>query len=277
MAVRRLPRWRCAWRLRPLLLRLRAPCTPDPWLDDSCTHALPPHPIPSDVSPAELSQSLQTAAEQGPASGPLPSIAEGPIALGAPVPQPPAPLASWDEAEAWLWDARTWSALGCVAGWLRCRLAARSAWLLRAAAGSRAAKGKCMAEALFGPLDLLPRFVTTPLSLCLLLLPPLAGLPCCNTTRWPTAPCCCASARAAPLCCPWARCACWPPTLGALHALQSWLCRVPSPPAPAAGGLAVCSLCLQLWRHEPLPAPAWQLTPLHPHPSYPPCLQPVPG
>lgn len=67
-----------------------------------------------DVSPAELSQSLQTAAEQGPASGPLPSIAEGPIALGAPVPQPPAPLASWDEAEAWLWDARTWSALGAA-------------------------------------------------------------------------------------------------------------------------------------------------------------------
>lgn len=119
----------------PVVAAAACSFTPDPWLDDSCTHALPPHPIPSDVSPAELSQSLQTAAEQGPASGPLPSIAEGPTALGAPVPQPPAPLASWDEAEAWLWDARTWSALGCVAGWLRCRLAACSAWLLRAGSG----------------------------------------------------------------------------------------------------------------------------------------------
>lgn len=66
------------------------------------------------MSPAERCQSLQVAAEQGLGSGPLPSIAEGPTPLGAPVPQPPVPLASWDEAEAWLWDARTWTDLGCV-------------------------------------------------------------------------------------------------------------------------------------------------------------------
>ncbi|KAI7845126.1 hypothetical protein COHA_001331 [Chlorella ohadii] len=67
-----------------------------------------------EVSPAERCQSLQVAAEQGLGSGPLPSIAEGPTPLGAPVPQPPVPLASWDEAEAWLWDARTWTDLGAA-------------------------------------------------------------------------------------------------------------------------------------------------------------------
>lgn len=47
----------------------------------------------------------------------------------------------------------------------------------------------------------------------------LAGPPCCSKTRWLTAPCCCASPRAAPLCFPWARCACWPLTPGALRAV----------------------------------------------------------
>jgi hypothetical protein len=68
-----------------------------------------------DISPVERCPTLQAAAEQGFASGQLPSIAEGPAApTGASVPQPPAPLASWGEAEAWLWDARTWADLGAA-------------------------------------------------------------------------------------------------------------------------------------------------------------------
>lgn len=85
-----------------------------------CSVCTPPHPAcpppPAEVSPAERCQSLQLAAEQGPTVGPLPTISEGPSPLGAPVPQPPLPLASWEEAEAWLWDARTWADLGCGVG-----------------------------------------------------------------------------------------------------------------------------------------------------------------
>ncbi|KAL4419606.1 hypothetical protein ABPG77_001660 [Micractinium sp. CCAP 211/92] len=65
------------------------------------------------LSPEAAAGSLQAAAELGAGGGgggsALPPIAE--VALSMAAPQPPPGLASLEEAEAWLWDSRTWGTL----------------------------------------------------------------------------------------------------------------------------------------------------------------------
>lgn len=81
-------------------------------------HSLP---IPAlstlaETSPDERSGSLQQTADQtaGPSgSRRLDAIPEASIAAIA-APQPPLPLASWQEVEAWIWDSRTWAGIRCV-------------------------------------------------------------------------------------------------------------------------------------------------------------------
>lgn len=76
-----------------------------------------------ELSPEAAAGSLQAAAELGAGGGgggsALPPIAE--VALSMAAPQPPPGLASLEEAEAWLWDSRTWGTLRWAgrggAGW----------------------------------------------------------------------------------------------------------------------------------------------------------------
>ena len=75
--------------------------------------------LPAGASAMECSSTAPTgtpaskaADQQGAAAHPaaaLPPIAETAYCLAAP--QPPTTLGSWEAAEAWLWDSRTWSSL----------------------------------------------------------------------------------------------------------------------------------------------------------------------
>lgn len=96
----------------------------------SVTKRIGSAPASPDPSPGAAVGSLQAAAELGMAgegSGALPPIAE--VALSMAAPQPPVGLASLEEAEAWLWDSRTWSTLRWVwVGWGRVGLGVGLGW-----------------------------------------------------------------------------------------------------------------------------------------------------
>lgn len=80
----------------------------------SVTKRMGSAPSSPEPSPEAALGGLQAAAEQGIAAGEaggaaLPPIAE--VALSMAAPQPPVGLAGLEEAEAWLWDSRTWATL----------------------------------------------------------------------------------------------------------------------------------------------------------------------